>query len=60
MKYYRVGNDYIATVGTIDEAEEVTEAEFARHYTEVLEEISHYPEEPTAEDIINILLGGEV
>ena len=57
MNYYRKGDDYIATTGTVEDAEAITEEEFAQHYTEVLEEISHYPEEPTAEEALAILMG---
>ena len=59
MNYYRKGDDYIATKGTVEDAETITEEEFAQHYTEVLEVISHYPEELTAEEALAILMGDE-
>lgn len=58
MNYYKSGNSYIATVGTIEDAEPITKEEYETHWAEVQETISHYPDEPTETEILSILLGG--
>jgi hypothetical protein len=59
MNYYKVDGNYIATVGTIEGAETVTKEEYEKHWAEVTETTSHYPDMPTDSEVLNILLGGD-
>lgn len=57
MNYYKIGNSYTATIGTIEGAETVTKEEYEKHWEEVQETISHYPDMPTDSEVLAILTG---
>lgn len=57
MNYYKVGGNYIATIGTIEDAETVTKEEYEKHWEEVTETTSHYPDMPTDSELVAILTG---
>lgn len=56
MNYYKIGNDYVATIGILD-GEQITQAEYDEHIAEVIAELDD--PEPTESEILSILLGGD-
>lgn len=58
VRYYKkAGGEYTATVGVITDAEEITKEEYDTHIEEVIRRLPD--PDPTDEEILNILLGGE-
>lgn len=56
MNYYKRNGEYIATIGTLTDAEEITKEEYDEHIEEVIRTLPD--PDPTTEEILNILLGG--
>lgn len=58
MRYYKkTSGEYIATIGVITDAEEITKEEFDTYIDEVIRRLPD--PDPTESEILNILLGGD-
>lgn len=55
MNYYKIDNDYVATIGMLD-GEQITQAEYDAHMAEVIADLDE--PEPTETEVLSILLGG--
>ena len=57
MRYYKNKGAYIATVGVIEGAEEITQEEYEKQMEDTVSRLDN--PDPTDSEVLNILLGGD-
>lgn len=57
MRYYKKNNTYTATLGTVENVEEITQKEYEDHEEDVIRKLDN--PDPTDSEVLNILLGGD-